>query len=164
MILGDLLFSLLCVLHVYSFYFILNFFDLRKKNFVRFKKQRYVTWTLLQAQMKNIGSIKRYFHTFPFQNCFVFHLIILFLRRSYDEIFLSRPWNFYVEIKVSKYSRKRNVSWNIIQFVHTIKFHSYDHNNVSFIERINNFHFSCYRYYSFKSCLKILKKHSQLCC
>ena len=49
------------------------------------------------------------------------------------------------------------MSWNIIQFVHTIKFHSYDHDNVLFIERINNFHFSCHRYYSFKSCLKILK-------
>ena len=49
------------------------------------------------------------------------------------------------------------VSWNIIQFVRTIKFHSYDHVNVSFIDRINNFHFSFHRYYSFKSCLKILK-------
>ena len=63
----------------------------------------------------------------------------------YDEIFLSRPWNFYFKRKVLKYFRKRNVSWNIIQFVHTIKFHSYDHDNVSFIERINNFHFSCHR-------------------
>ena len=91
--------------------------------------------------------------------------VCLFLKAGlYDEIFLSRPWNFYFEIKVSKYFRKRNVSWNIIQFVHTIKFHSYDHDNVSFIERINNFHFSCHGYYSFKSCLKILKKRSQLCC
>ena len=31
-------------------------------------------------QVKNIGSIKRYFHTFPFQDCFVFHLITLFLK------------------------------------------------------------------------------------
>ena len=30
-------------------------------------------------QIKNIGSIKRYFHTFPFQDCFVFHLINLLL-------------------------------------------------------------------------------------
>ena len=53
------------------------------------------------------------------------------------------------------------VSRNIIQFFfHTLKFHSYDHDNISFIERINNFH----RYYSFKSCLKIFKKRSQLCC
>ena len=46
---------------------------------------------------------------------------------------------------------------NIIQFVHTIKFNSNDHNNVSFIERIKNFHFSCHGYYSFKSCLKYWK-------
>ena len=31
-------------------------------------------------QVKNIGSIKRYFHTFPFQDCFVFHLIALLLK------------------------------------------------------------------------------------
>ena len=31
-------------------------------------------------QVKNIGSIKRYFHTFPFQECFVLHLITLFLK------------------------------------------------------------------------------------
>ena len=71
--------------------------------------------------------------------------------------FSLQPWNFYFERKVSEYFRKRNMSLNTIQFVHTIKFHSYDHDNVSFIDRINNFHFSCHRYYSFKSCLKILK-------
>ena len=32
------------------------------------------------AQVKNIGSIKRYLHTFPFQDCFVFHLMKLFLK------------------------------------------------------------------------------------
>ena len=37
------------------------------------------------------------------------------------------------------------MSWNIIQFLHTIKFHSYDHDNTSVIERINNFRFSCHR-------------------
>ena len=31
-------------------------------------------------QVKNIGSIKTYFHTFPFQDCFVFHLITRFLK------------------------------------------------------------------------------------
>ena len=31
-------------------------------------------------QVKNIESIKRYFHTFPFQDCFVFHLIMLLLK------------------------------------------------------------------------------------
>ena len=30
--------------------------------------------------VKNIVSVKRYFHTFPFQDCFVFHLIMLFLQ------------------------------------------------------------------------------------
>ena len=30
--------------------------------------------------MKNTGSIKRYLHAFPFQDCFVFHLITLFLK------------------------------------------------------------------------------------
>ena len=30
--------------------------------------------------VKNIGSIKRYFHTFPFQDCFVFHLIMLLVK------------------------------------------------------------------------------------
>ena len=49
------------------------------------------------------------------------------------------------------------MSWNIIQFVHTIKFHSYEHDNVSFIEKVNNFHFSCHRHCSFRSCLKMLK-------
>ena len=31
-------------------------------------------------QLKNIGGIKRYFHAFPFQDWFVFHLITLFLK------------------------------------------------------------------------------------
>ena len=31
-------------------------------------------------QVKNIESIKTYFHTFPFQDCFVFHLIRLVLK------------------------------------------------------------------------------------
>ena len=51
----------------------------------------------------------------------------------YDEIFFSRPWNFYVERKVSKYFRKRNVCREILfslftqsSFIHTIiiTFHS----------------------------------------
>ena len=33
----------------------------------------------LLLQMKNIGSIKTHFHTLPFQDCFVFNLITLFL-------------------------------------------------------------------------------------
>ena len=51
----------------------------------------------------------------------------------YNEIFLSRPWNFYSERKVSKYFRKQNVCCEILfslftqsSFIHTIiiTFHS----------------------------------------
>ena len=51
----------------------------------------------------------------------------------YNEIFLSQPWNFYFERKVSKYFRKRNVCREILfslftqsSFIHTIMttFHS----------------------------------------
>ena len=31
-------------------------------------------------QVENIVSIIRYFHTLPYQDCFVFHLIMLFLK------------------------------------------------------------------------------------
>ena len=62
-------------------------------------------------------------------------------------------WKKSVEI----FQEAKCVSWNIIQFALTIKFHSYGHDNVLFIERINNLHFSCHKYYSFKPCLKILK-------
>ena len=60
---------------------------------------------------------------------------------------------------MSKYFRKRNVCREILfsLFTQSSFIHSYDYVNVSFIDRINNFHFSCHRYYSFKSCLKILK-------
>ena len=99
-------------------------------------------------------------HCLHFQNIVKYFHISLKVG-LYDEIFLSRPWNFYFERKMSKYFRKRNACReNIIQLVQTIKFHSCDHENVSFIERLNNFHFSCHRYYSFKSCLKILKKRN----
>ena len=39
-------------------------------------------------QVKNIGSIKRYSHSFPFQDCSVFHLITLCVK---DFIVLSDP-------------------------------------------------------------------------
>ena len=73
-------------------------------------------------------------HCLHFQNIVKYFHISLKVG-LYDEIFLSRPWNFYFERKMSKYFRKRNVCGEI-QFVQTIKFHSYDHNNVLFIERI----------------------------
>ena len=41
-------------------------------------------------QVNNIESVKRYLHTFPFQNCFVFHLVTLFLK---DFLVLSDPLN-----------------------------------------------------------------------
>ena len=63
----------------------------------------------------------------------------------YDKIFLSRPWIFFFERKVSKYFRNRNVCCEILISLftrsYTIKFHSCDHDNVSFIEKIKNFHF-----------------------
>ena len=45
--------------------------------FVSFKSKREHYFL---PHVKNIESIKRYFHTFPFQNCFVFHLKMLFLK------------------------------------------------------------------------------------
>ena len=38
---------------------------------------------MFSAQVKNIGSMKRYFYTFPFQDCLVFYLIWLFLKGSF---------------------------------------------------------------------------------
>ena len=40
---------------------------------------------------KNIGSIKIYFHTFPFQDCFVFHLMTLFLKGFLELSDLLKP-------------------------------------------------------------------------
>ena len=65
-------------------------------------------------------------------------------------------WNFsFAALKFL--FRKKSVE--IFQEVKYVSWNSYDHNNVSFIEWINNFYFSCHRHYSFKSCLRILKKH-----
>ena len=96
---------------------------------------------------------------------FLTSILLTPLRRAYTMKFFFHD----LEIFISK-EKYRHISESemcvvkFIQFLQKIKFHSYDHDNVSFIERINNFHFSCHRYYSFKSCLKILKKRSQLCC
>ena len=62
---------------------------------------------------------------------FVFIILILLKAGLYDEILLSRPlfWKKSVEI----FQEAKCVLWNIIEFVQTIKFHSYDH-NVSFIK------------------------------
>ena len=64
-----------------------------------------------------------------------------------------------LEILISK-EKCRNISGSEMC---VMKHYSYDHDNVTFIERINNFHFSCHRYYSFKIMLKSLKKRLQLC-
>ena len=42
-------------------------------------------------QVKNIGSIKIYFYTFPFQDCFVFYLITLFLKGFLELSDLLKP-------------------------------------------------------------------------
>ena len=42
-------------------------------------------------QVKNIGRIKIYFHTLPFQDCFVFHLIMLFLKDFLELSDLLKP-------------------------------------------------------------------------
>ena len=71
-----------------------------------------------------------------------FHRISPPLRPAYTiKFFFHNPEIFHFERKVSKYFRKWNVCREILLFVHTIKFHSNDHDNVSFIERINNFIF-----------------------
>ena len=54
----------------------------------------------------------------------------------YDKIFLSRPWIFLFERKVSKYFRKRNLCCEILFSLFTRSY-----NQVSFIEKIKNFHF-----------------------
>ena len=63
------------VLHVYVFHFI-TFLVLEDKikyffAFLR-SKSMFCEHNFLSL-VKNIGSIKRYFHTFRFQDCFVFH-------------------------------------------------------------------------------------------
>ena len=131
----------------------LTFVELRSALKARMHCETFLSGNFMKCSFRAISWNMKYFHE-----------ILFYLKVGlYDEIFLSRPWNFYFE-SVEIFQEAKCVSWNIIQFVHAITFHSFDHDNVSFVERINNFHLSCYRYYSFKSCLKILKKHSQLCC
>ena len=66
------------VLHVYIFYFIASFFFFFFENKIKYfsavlrSKSMFCEYYFL-SQVKNIGSIKRYFHTFYFQDCFVFH-------------------------------------------------------------------------------------------
>ena len=124
------------------------------------KRKNKLVQLIMLARFWNISFF--FYSLFYVDTSFLFtkHLKSVSLKAGlYDETFLSRPWNFYFKRSVEIFQEAKCVSWNIIQFVHTIKLYSYDPDNVSFIERISNFHFSCQRYCSFK-CLKILKKHS----
>ena len=103
-----------------------------------------------------------------------FDKMVVSVKMTFQKILLGRAYTmkfFFTTLKslfrkksVEIFQQAECVSCNIIQFVHTIKFHSYDYDNVSFIERINNFHFACHIYCNFKSCLKISQKRSQLRC
>ena len=50
-----------------------------------------------------------------------------------------------LEIFISR-EKCRNISGSEMYVLFTIKFHSYDHDNVLFIERIKNFHFFCHKF------------------
>ena len=58
------------------------FFDLRRQKENTFllvlKSNSMFCEHCFLSQVKNIGSTRRYFHTFPFQGCFVFHLMLFF--------------------------------------------------------------------------------------
>ena len=67
-------------------------------------------------QVKNIGSIKIYFHTFPFQGCFVFHILMLFLKGFLVLSDLLKPVFEKVAKKILNKSQKNN---QIISAYHT---------------------------------------------
>ena len=80
-------------------------------------------------------SFLKFYRTPPMAASAFNHFESSFLVKAglYDEIFLSRPWNFYFERKVSKYFKKRNMCREILfslfrqsSFIHTIMitFHS----------------------------------------
>ena len=69
-----------------------------------------------------------------FESCILSNRLVNIKAGLYDEIFLSRAWNFYFERKVSKWFRKRSVCREISfslftqsTFIHTImiRFHSW---------------------------------------
>ena len=82
-IFGDLRFNLLCYIYIF-FCFILSFFYLRRWIeifLVVLRSKSMFCEHYLLPQVKNIGTIKRYFNTFPVQDCIVvFDLISLFLK------------------------------------------------------------------------------------
>ena len=121
----------------------------------------------LDSEIANLINVSK---SWGYQNIFSFkpelHCAICstfyVLRQAYTIKFFFHDLEIFISKKSVKiFQKAKCVSWNIIQFVHTIKFYSYDHGSVSFMERINSFRFSSHRYYSFK-CLKILKKRSKL--
>ena len=63
------------VLNVYIFYFIafLILEDKLKYFSVVLRSKSMFCEHYFLSQVKNIGSIKRHFYTFPFRDCFVFH-------------------------------------------------------------------------------------------
>ena len=111
-------FLLLQILQVFFYYLSLDFF-----------KFIYLGSDLLQVSVTSWlieivpGKVTRENR----QNTTWFKWIIGVYRAYYDEIFLSRPWNFYFERKVSKCFRKRNVCCEILfslftqsSFIHAI--------------------------------------------
>ena len=128
MIFWDLSFSLLCVLRVYIFYFILNFFDLTRWNtfLLVLKSKSMFSEHYFLPQVKNIGNIKICFHLFLFQNCFVFHLItflkvflvlsdLLKQRKFLTNLKNSRIISAYhIEVfaKKNNHERKINCTWS----------------------------------------------------
>ena len=123
-----------CVIHkMYFWYFMYSDYSCQQRD-----KFIYENMFFLNLYNSHFAFLEKHFYCYEYRLKAGLH----------DEIFLSRPWNFVFERKVSKYFRKcvsKCESWNVIQFVYTIKFHSYNHDNVSFVERINIFHFSCLR-------------------
>ena len=71
--------SIVCVTYIYIYIYII-FFELfwskKIKYFLLVLTSMFCEHYIL-PQVKNIGSVKRYFHTFPFQDCFYFHLMLL---------------------------------------------------------------------------------------
>ena len=63
------------VLHVCICYFILTFLIEDKIFLLVLRSKSVFCEHYFLPQAKIIGSIKRYFHTFPLQACFVFHVI-----------------------------------------------------------------------------------------
>ena len=100
----------------------LTFVELRSTWKARMHCETFLSGNFLKCSFRAISWNMKYFHK-----------ILFYLKVGlYDEIFLSRTWNFYFERKASKYFRKRNVCRQIFSlftqssFIHSIMitFHS----------------------------------------